>query len=63
MLVFDDDDTRRIVEIYPYHDEAGVLLYEAVRFYPKTFRLRRPVPVGGDDWSVKGVLKVPYCLM
>src|SRR5262245_28049200 len=31
---------RRIVATYPYVDENGVLLYEIVRFDPKTFRPR-----------------------
>jgi hypothetical protein len=28
---------RRIVAVYPYHDEAGTLLFETVRYAPKDF--------------------------
>lgn len=52
----------RIVARYDYHDEAGRLLFQVVRFDPKDFRQRRPKPGGGWDWSVKGVRVVPYRL-
>jgi len=59
---------------YPYHDEAGTLLYEVVRFAePKEFRQRRPNPDFLPDrrpsatnpqwiWSLKDVRRVPYRL-
>jgi putative DNA primase/helicase len=53
---------RRIVATYPYHDEDGKLLFEAVRYEPKDFRQRRPDGNGDWTWSVKGVLAVPYRL-
>ncbi|NDB75731.1 MAG: hypothetical protein EB141_08815, partial [Verrucomicrobia bacterium] len=34
--------TPRIAATYAYTDEAGQLLFECVRFTPKTFRQRRP---------------------
>jgi len=51
----------KIVSTYDYRDEAGVLLMQAVRMEPKTFRQRRP---DGDGWawSVKDVRQVPYRL-
>ncbi len=52
----------RIVATYDYRDEAGALLYQAVRFEPKDFRQRRPDGKGGWDWRVKGVRQVPYRL-
>ncbi|MCO6458765.1 MAG: hypothetical protein J5I93_25945 [Pirellulaceae bacterium] len=52
----------RIVAQYDYRDEAGNVLFQAVRFDPKDFRQRRPKPGGGWEWSVKGVRVVPYRL-
>lgn len=54
----------RIVASYDYTDEAGALLFQVVRYDPKTFRQRRPDPSarGGWSWSVKGVRQVPYRL-
>jgi RecA-family ATPase len=53
-----------IVDTYTYHDEAGNVLFQVVRFEPKDFRQRRPDPTGPDGWrwSTKGVKQVPYRL-
>jgi putative DNA primase/helicase len=32
----------KLVKAYPYVDESGAVLFEVVRFEPKTFRQRRP---------------------
>jgi hypothetical protein len=53
---------RRIAATYDYHDEAGTLLYQEVRFEPKDFRLRRPDGNGGWTWSLDGVRRVVYRL-
>jgi len=53
---------RKIVAEYNYHDEAGKLLFQVVRYHPKTFFQRRPKPGGGWSWSVKGVQQVLYRL-
>jgi len=53
---------RRVVATYDYRDEAGKVLFQAVRYVPKDFKQRRPKPGGGWDWSVKGVRVVPYRL-
>jgi len=52
---------RREVAHYNYVDEHGELLYQVVRYYPKTFRIRRP---NGDDWQYDGksVRRVLYNL-
>jgi hypothetical protein len=52
------------VAAYPYRDETGSLLYEVIRFEPKSFRQRRPDPtvVSGWNWSLKGVRRVPFRL-
>jgi hypothetical protein len=53
---------RRIITTYDYHDEAGALLFQVVRFEPKDFRQRQPDGNGGWTWRVKGVRQVPYRL-
>lgn len=52
---------RTIAATYPYTNEHGTLLYEAVRFSPKGFAQRRP---NGDGWTWKldGVQRVLYRL-
>ena len=37
-----DGGKAKIVATYDYRDESGVLLYQVVRFDPKSFRQRRP---------------------
>jgi len=51
-----------ITDTYPYTDAAGTLLYEIVRFVPKTFRPRRPGGNGGFVWNLEGVPRVLYKL-
>lgn len=53
---------RRIVATYPYYDEGGSLLYEVVRFEPKSFAQRRPDGNGGFTWGLDGQRRVPYRL-
>jgi 5S rRNA maturation endonuclease (ribonuclease M5) len=43
--------TRRIVATYDYTDEAGELLYQVVRYEPKTFKQRYPDGAGGWTWK------------
>ena len=47
---------------YDYRDEDGNLLFQVVRYAPKTFRQRRPDGSGGWTWRVRGVRQVPYRL-
>ena len=47
---------------YDYVDEAGKMLYQVVRKYGKKFVQRRPNPVGGWTWNLKGTSPVPYRL-
>jgi hypothetical protein len=51
-----------IVAKYPYCDENGEVLFEAVRLQPKSFRQRRPDGKGGWVWNLDGVRIVPYRL-
>jgi putative DNA primase/helicase len=58
--LFDEPQARvergRIVAIYPYVDEQGTVLFEAVRYAPKDFRQRKP----DGTWGIGGVRRVPY---
>jgi hypothetical protein len=50
------------VKTYDYFDEKGELLYQTVRYEPKTFRQRRPDGAGGWIWNLDGVRRVIYNL-
>src|ERR1700730_19152343 len=48
---------------YDYVDEHSALLFQVVRYIPKTFKKRRPGERPGEwIWSVEGVRLVPYRL-
>lgn len=51
-----------IVATYDYTDEAGKLLFQAVRFSPKDFRQRRPDGKGGWIDNLNGITPVLYHL-
>jgi hypothetical protein len=52
---------KKIVATYDYKDESGALLYQVVRYEPKTFRHRQPDGKGG--WIWKGCeRRILYCL-
>ncbi|HBR21392.1 MAG TPA: hypothetical protein DD713_02300, partial [Nitrospiraceae bacterium] len=53
---------RKIVKTYDYVNEAGELLFQVVRYEPKTFRQRRPDGKGGWIWDLDGITPVPYNL-
>ena len=52
----------KIVDTYDYKDVSGNLLYQSVRFIPKSFRQRKPDGMGGWTWNLKGVQQIPYRL-
>jgi len=52
---------RHVVAEYDYTDEAGVLLYQVLRYEPKDFRQRYPDGFGGWTWK-KGARQVLYHL-
>jgi hypothetical protein len=59
----DGDPGRPVMEaVYDYRDEAGVILYQVVRYRPKAFRQRRPGPNGSFVWSLGDVPRVLYRL-
>lgn len=53
---------RQIVTTYPYKDAEGNILFEVVRYEPKSFKQRRPDGRGGFIWSLEGVKPVLYHL-
>lgn len=57
-------DKLIISDTYDYTDKNGNLIYQVVRFVPKTFRQRRPDPQGKDGWtwSLKGIKPTLYKL-
>lgn len=57
-----DGNKRKIVATYDYRDASGRLLYEVVRFKPKSFAVRRPDGKGGWVWNLDGVPRVLYRL-
>ena len=53
---------KKTVAVYDYRDEAGVLLYQKVRFAPKAFSQRRPDGHGGWLSNLTGTRRVLYRL-
>jgi hypothetical protein len=53
---------RKIVATYDYRNEQGELLFQTVRFDPKSFAYRQPDGKGGWLWNLKGVRRVLYRL-
>ena len=53
---------KRIVATYDYKDENGKLLFQKVRYEPKSFTIRRPGERGEWIYNRDGVRLVPYNL-
>ena len=53
---------RKIVNTYDYKDKEGNLLYQVVRFKPKTFRQRRPAGPNNWNWGLGDVERILYNL-
>ena len=51
-----------IQRIHSYFDADGAEAYQALRMYPKTFRLRQPDGRGGYIGNIRGVTPLPYNL-
>jgi hypothetical protein len=60
----DLEQPKTVTATYPYEDENGTLLYEVVRYEPKTFSQRRPDPDAPGKWinNMTGVTPVPFNL-
>lgn len=52
---------QNIKEIYNYQDENGNLLYQVIRYEPKSFKQRRPNG-NGWAWNINGIEPVLYHL-
>jgi len=59
-LSHEEDKINKIVATYDYKDATEQLLYQQVRFTPKTFRFRRPDGNGGWIWNLNGINPVLY---
>jgi Domain of unknown function (DUF927) len=51
-----------VEKIYPYQDLSGHVIFEVVRYKPKSFRQRRPDGHGNYIWDLKGIEPVLYRL-
>lgn len=47
---------------YDYQDATGRVVYQVVRYEPKTFRQRQVMPDGSFNWSMDGVERILYRL-
>lgn len=56
------NSTRIIDSIYSYVDSTGKVIYESVRYSPKSFSLRRPNGYGGYIYNIQGIEPVVYQL-
>jgi len=52
----------KIVATYDYTDSEGMLLYQVVRYQPKTFRQRHKDAAGRWQWNLDGVARSLYRL-
>jgi hypothetical protein len=53
---------KEIVNTYNYKDKEGKLLYQVVRFKPKTFRQRRPDGLNNWKWGLGDTERILYNL-
>lgn len=53
---------KEIEAVYPYTDIGGQLLFEVVRYKPKSFVVRRPDGKGRYLYNLEGIEPVPYRL-
>ena len=58
------NDTPIITNTYDYTDSEGKLLYQVVRYHPKSFRQRRPDPDHKGEWlwNLNGIKSTLYKL-
>lgn len=56
------ESRRWIVATYDYRDATGKLLYQSLRYEPKSFNQRHPDGNGGWVWRMDGVQRVLYRL-
>ena len=61
-LFLNDSQAPIITNTYPYPNKDGQLLYEIVRYNPKTFKVRRPGNNGDWDWGLGNIKPALYHL-
>ena len=61
-LFSDNGAAPCIVAEYDYQDEKGEVLFQVVRYEPKSFKQRRPDGKGGWHWNLNGLCRVLYRL-
>jgi hypothetical protein len=54
--------SRKIAATYDYMDELGALLFQVLRYEPKSFKQRAPDGRGGWAWNLNGARRVLYRL-
>lgn len=62
MVGLSTEGKPKITQTYDYTDGAGKLLFQVLRYEPKSFRQRRPDGKGGWIWNLQGVEIVPFNL-
>jgi KaiC/GvpD/RAD55 family RecA-like ATPase len=60
--LFPPREESHIEAVYQYRDEKGAILFEKVRFRPKSFSQRRPDGNGSYVWNLNGVCLAPFRL-
>ena len=58
-----DSQKAKPVATYAYHDPHGEVIFEKLRYEPKRFVLRRPVPNGSYDYKLGDVPRFLYRLL
>jgi hypothetical protein len=60
----DQPPRGRITRIYDYTDSTGALVFQVLRYEPKSFSQRRPDPDHPGGWinNLQGIDRVPYRL-
>jgi hypothetical protein len=58
----DEKPRAEVTATYDYCDEAGRLLYQVLRYFPKTFRQRHSDGKDGWIWNLNGTRRVLYGL-
>jgi putative DNA primase/helicase len=59
-LYIGDGGKRKLVAKYNYKNKSGKLLYQTLRYEPKSFGVRQPDGAGGWIYNINGVRRVPY---
>lgn len=52
----------KVTAVYDYLNESQEMVYQVVRYEPKTFRQRQPDGKGGWNWTMEGVTRVLFNL-